>query len=170
MAGAVGVYISVPFCKAKCTFCNFASGVFGAERMKQYVHGLCEEIQASRAAAQNIAAFLPQAVDTMYFGGGTPSLLSGQQFRQIFQHLRGDWLTISRHGAASTPSLTCPKHLYYACSPIWLAYRQKAETTYLPMVRWFSTDSDRTTVTSRTRWPGPPRCRHGLARTVIPMP
>jgi oxygen-independent coproporphyrinogen-3 oxidase len=91
MAGAVGIYISVPFCKVKCTFCNFASGVFGAERMKQYVHGLCEEIQASRAAAQNIAAFLPQAVDTIYFGGGTPSLLSGQQFRQIFQHLRGEF-------------------------------------------------------------------------------
>jgi oxygen-independent coproporphyrinogen-3 oxidase len=91
MAGAVGVYISVPFCKAKCTFCNFASGVFGAERMQQYVDRLCDEIRGSRAAAQNIAASLPQAVDTVYFGGGTPSLLSGLQFRQIFQHLRGEF-------------------------------------------------------------------------------
>jgi oxygen-independent coproporphyrinogen-3 oxidase len=91
MAGAVGVYISVPFCKAKCTFCNFASGVFGAERMQRYVDRLCEEIRRSHALAQNIAASLPCAVDTVYFGGGTPSLLSAQQFRQVFQDLRGEF-------------------------------------------------------------------------------
>jgi oxygen-independent coproporphyrinogen-3 oxidase len=91
MAGPVGIYISVPFCKAKCTFCNFASGVFGAERMQLYVDRLCEEIRRSQAAAQNIAASLPRDVDTIYFGGGTPSLLSAQQFRQIFQHLRGEF-------------------------------------------------------------------------------
>jgi oxygen-independent coproporphyrinogen-3 oxidase len=103
MAGPVGVYISVPFCKAKCTFCNFASGVFGAERMRQYVDRLCDEIRTSRVAAQKIAASLPRAVDlpratdlprvvdTIYFGGGTPSLLSAGQFRQIFQHLRGEF-------------------------------------------------------------------------------
>jgi oxygen-independent coproporphyrinogen III oxidase len=91
MAGPVGIYISVPFCKAKCTFCNFASGVFGAERMQQYVDRLCEEIRRSQAATQNIAAILPRTVDTIYFGGGTPSLLSGQQFRQLFQHLRGEF-------------------------------------------------------------------------------
>jgi oxygen-independent coproporphyrinogen-3 oxidase len=91
MAGPVGIYISVPFCKAKCTFCNFASGVFGAERMQQYVDRLCEEIRRSQAATQNMAAILPRAVDTIYFGGGTPSLLSWQQFRQIFRHLRGEF-------------------------------------------------------------------------------
>src|SRR5260370_27552614 len=96
MAEPVGIYISVPFCKAKCTFCNFASGVFGAERMQQYVNRLCEEIRRSRTAAQDIAASLPRAVlprtvDTVYFGGGTPSLLSAQQFRKIFQHLRGEF-------------------------------------------------------------------------------
>jgi oxygen-independent coproporphyrinogen-3 oxidase len=88
MAAPVGIYISVPFCKAKCTFCNFASGVFGAERMQQYVERLCDEIRASHAAAQEIGACLPGAVDTIYFGGGTPSLLSAQQFRQIFRYLR----------------------------------------------------------------------------------
>ncbi len=96
MAGPVGIYISVPFCRAKCTFCNFASGVFGAERMLQYVDRLCEEIRRSQAPAQNIAASLPRAVlprtaDTIYFGGGTPSLLSAQQFKQIFRHLRGEF-------------------------------------------------------------------------------
>jgi oxygen-independent coproporphyrinogen III oxidase len=91
MAGPVGIYISVPFCKAKCTFCNFASGVFGGERMQQYVERLCAEIRAARAAAQGLNASLPRAVDTIYFGGGTPSLLSGGQFGKIFQHLREEF-------------------------------------------------------------------------------
>jgi len=91
MAGPVGIYISVPFCKAKCTFCNFASGVFGAERMQQYVDRLCGEIRSSHVAAQKISASLPRALDTIYFGGGTPSLLSAQQFQEIFQHLRGEF-------------------------------------------------------------------------------
>jgi oxygen-independent coproporphyrinogen III oxidase len=91
MAGPVGIYISVPFCKAKCTFCNFASGVFGAERMQQYVDRLCEEMRGAHAAAQRIEASLSRTLDTIYFGGGTPSLLSAQQFQQIFQHLRGEF-------------------------------------------------------------------------------
>jgi oxygen-independent coproporphyrinogen III oxidase len=91
MVEPVGVYISVPFCKAKCTFCNFASGVFGAERMQQYVERLDGEIRGAHAAAERIGASLPRAVDTIYFGGGTPSLLSAQQFRRIFQNLRREF-------------------------------------------------------------------------------
>lgn len=91
MTRPVGVYISVPFCKAKCTFCNFASGVFAAERMQQYVDRLCGEIEAGRAAAGKMGAVLPERVDTIYFGGGTPSLLAASQFRQIFRSLRGEF-------------------------------------------------------------------------------
>src|ERR1700678_3124345 len=91
MNTSLGIYISVPFCKAKCTFCNFASGVFAADRMQHYVERICEEIRDARAAAQKLEAHLPQAMDTLYFGGGTPSLLSAQQFRMIFEHLRGEF-------------------------------------------------------------------------------
>src|SRR5258707_10554670 len=91
MAATAGIYISVPFCKAKCTFCNFASGAFAADRMQPYIDRVCGEIDAARARAEKIGASLPQGVDTIYFGGGTPSLLSGQQFREIFQHLRGEF-------------------------------------------------------------------------------
>src|ERR1700753_2251326 len=91
MAGPVGIYISVPFCKAKCTFCNFASGVFGAERMQQYVERLCREIRGAHTAAVNVGASLPRVADSIYFGGGTPSLLSPLQFREIFRHLRGEF-------------------------------------------------------------------------------
>ena len=91
MAGSTGIYISVPFCKAKCTFCNFASGVFAADRMQHYVERVCEEIRNAGAAAERLGAELPRAVDTLYFGGGTPSLLSAEQFGLIFEHLRGEF-------------------------------------------------------------------------------
>jgi oxygen-independent coproporphyrinogen-3 oxidase len=91
MSDAVGIYISIPFCKAKCTFCNFASGAFGAERMPRYVDRLCDEIRSARSGAERISAALGGSVDTVYFGGGTPSLLSAAQFRQIFDALRGEF-------------------------------------------------------------------------------
>jgi oxygen-independent coproporphyrinogen-3 oxidase len=91
MAESVGIYISVPFCKAKCTFCNFASGVFGAERMERYVDRLCGEIRGARAGVEGFGAVLPREADTIYFGGGTPSLLAGRQFQLIFQALRGEF-------------------------------------------------------------------------------
>jgi oxygen-independent coproporphyrinogen III oxidase len=95
MVGPAGIYISVPFCKAKCTFCNFASGVFGADRMQRYVERVCDELGNARAAAGLLGAHLPQAVDTLYFGGGTPSLLSAVQFRRIFERLRGEFALAS---------------------------------------------------------------------------
>jgi oxygen-independent coproporphyrinogen III oxidase len=91
MVTTAGVYISVPFCKAKCTFCNFASGVFAADRMQHYVDRVCDEIGAARDAAVTSGAKLPELVDTIYFGGGTPSLLNATQFRQMFQRLRGEF-------------------------------------------------------------------------------
>ena len=87
----IGVYISVPFCKAKCTFCNFASGVFSADRMQGYVNRVCEEMQGARIAAKKLGAALDRSVDSVYFGGGTPSLLSPEQFRQMFGTFRSEF-------------------------------------------------------------------------------
>ena len=88
---AVGIYISIPFCKAKCTFCNFASGAFSANRIQPYIDRLCEEIRASHSVAERVGASLPRDVDTVYFGGGTPSLLTAHQHRQIFERLRSEF-------------------------------------------------------------------------------
>jgi oxygen-independent coproporphyrinogen III oxidase len=87
MTTPIGVYISVPFCKAKCTFCNFASDAFGSSRMQSYVDRLCGEILNSRPAAEKIGTVLSRNVDSIYFGGGTPSLLAPEQFAQIFKAL-----------------------------------------------------------------------------------
>ncbi len=91
MQTPVGIYISVPFCKAKCSFCNFASGVFSADRMQGYVDKVCVEIRGAKAAAKRIGAVLDRPADSVYFGGGTPSLLSPGQFQQIFAALRGEF-------------------------------------------------------------------------------
>lgn len=85
----VGIYISVPFCRAKCSFCNFASGVGTGAAMAAYVRALTGEIARARADAERMGAVLPERADTVYFGGGTPSLLQPAQVRAIFGALRG---------------------------------------------------------------------------------
>jgi oxygen-independent coproporphyrinogen-3 oxidase len=91
MTDKVGVYISVPFCKAKCTYCNFASGVFGSERMERYVELVCGEIAGVRGTLTGMGAILPQQVDSIFLGGGTPSLLSGEQMRRLFAAVRREF-------------------------------------------------------------------------------
>jgi oxygen-independent coproporphyrinogen-3 oxidase len=87
-ASVVGVYVSVPFCRAKCSFCNFASGVSSPAAIEAYVTKLCQEITAAPRTAERLHANLPPIVDTLYFGGGTPSLLEPAQLRRIFTALR----------------------------------------------------------------------------------
>jgi oxygen-independent coproporphyrinogen III oxidase len=91
MVESSGIYISVPFCRAKCTYCNFASGVFGPERMDRYVDRVCAEIGAARVRASGMKAELPARVDSVYLGGGTPSLLGAEQMRRLFAALRGEF-------------------------------------------------------------------------------
>ena len=96
MEGLLGAYISVPFCKAKCSYCNFASGVLGAgtagaDRIDRYVEQVCAEIGSARARAAAMRAELPERLDTVYFGGGTPSLLSAEQMPRVFAALRGEF-------------------------------------------------------------------------------
>jgi oxygen-independent coproporphyrinogen-3 oxidase len=84
---SLGVYVSVPFCRAKCSFCNFASGVSSPAAIDSYVSNLCAEIDAAAAIAARLSANLPRTVDSLYFGGGTPSLLEPVQLRRIFATL-----------------------------------------------------------------------------------
>jgi oxygen-independent coproporphyrinogen-3 oxidase len=79
--------MSVPFCRAKCSFCNFASGVSSPQAIESYVTRLCREIAGASANAARLRADLPRRVDTIYFGGGTPSLLEPGQLRRIFTAL-----------------------------------------------------------------------------------
>ena len=62
LAPALGIYVSIPFCRAKCSYCNFASGVYGADRMAAYVEKLAAEI---REAPERVAAWGSQSAKQM---------------------------------------------------------------------------------------------------------
>src|SRR5215470_11264700 len=83
----LGIYISVPFCRSKCTYCNFASGVFSAAQMGRYVERLCDDIISSRAMAAQHGAIVAGSVDSVYLGGGTPSLLPPAELTRLFDAL-----------------------------------------------------------------------------------
>ncbi len=88
---ALGLYISIPFCRSKCTYCNFASGVFPAADHIPYVNRLIEDLSRARAWADKVGADLPRRVDTIYLGGGTPSLLAPDLLAQIFSTIRAEF-------------------------------------------------------------------------------
>jgi oxygen-independent coproporphyrinogen III oxidase len=85
---AAGVYFSVPFCRSKCTYCNFASGVFPAGEHERYVDRVIEDMGSAREWARQMGVHLPGRVDTAYFGGGTPSLLAPALIQKLFAALR----------------------------------------------------------------------------------
>jgi oxygen-independent coproporphyrinogen-3 oxidase len=87
----LGIYISVPFCRSKCTYCNFASGVFSAGQMAQYVDRVCSDICNCRGFAAQHGAVVPDQVDSIYLGGGTPSLLPQQQLQRLFKTITNDF-------------------------------------------------------------------------------
>jgi oxygen-independent coproporphyrinogen-3 oxidase len=88
---ALGVYISIPFCRSKCTYCNFASGVYPASKHGRYVNRLIEDLGHAGAWAKSMAVDLPRRVDSVYLGGGTPSLLAPQLITQLFAALRSEF-------------------------------------------------------------------------------
>jgi oxygen-independent coproporphyrinogen-3 oxidase len=86
---SLGIYISVPFCRAKCSYCNFASGVSSAGAHEQYVARVCGEIRSLR---QRLAgAAIPEQVDSIYLGGGTPSVLSPALVGELANTLRQEF-------------------------------------------------------------------------------
>jgi oxygen-independent coproporphyrinogen III oxidase len=88
---SLGIYISVPFCRAKCTYCNFASGVSSTGAHQQYVEHLCAEIRSVRQRLGGWEAALPGQVDSIYLGGGTPGILSPALVKQLTQTLRQEF-------------------------------------------------------------------------------
>ena len=86
----LGIYVQVPFCQTKCTYCNFHTGVFSKELYAPYVRAVCREIaEFPRLLRENRIADVADAmVDTVYFGGGTPSLLEPANLAEIIEAIR----------------------------------------------------------------------------------
>ena len=87
----IGVYISVPFCRSKCSYCNFASGVFAREIVAGYVERVCTDIQRARQTASAMGGILERSVDSVYLGGGTPTTLAPEQIEQLLGVLRQEF-------------------------------------------------------------------------------
>ncbi len=88
----LGIYIQVPFCASKCTFCNFSSSVERSSIFEQYTQMLEREAEGWRAdfplhgISDNLLA---RPVDSVYMGGGTPALLGAERLHRIVGALRG---------------------------------------------------------------------------------
>jgi len=104
MMEKLGIYVQVPFCQTKCTYCNFHTGVVATSRFAPYVEAVCREIRGHRellraagvdwragfAGKAHSQEWLCQedAVDTVYIGGGTPSLLDPAHLQKILDAIR----------------------------------------------------------------------------------
>ncbi|HET8923427.1 MAG TPA: radical SAM family heme chaperone HemW [Candidatus Acidoferrum sp.] len=89
----LGIYVQVPFCQTKCTYCNFHTGVVAALRFAPYAEAVCTEIRGHRVVYEAAGVRLPESlrhakVDTVYFGGGTPSLLDPGHLQNILEAIR----------------------------------------------------------------------------------
>ncbi|HEY6466852.1 MAG TPA: radical SAM family heme chaperone HemW [Candidatus Acidoferrales bacterium] len=80
----LGIYIQVPFCQTKCTYCNFHTGVVASNRYQPYADAVCREIRESKSGDA-------RTVDTVYIGGGTPSLLDSAALLRMLDALRENY-------------------------------------------------------------------------------
>ena len=77
----LGIYLHIPFCVKKCLYCDFLSMPATDETIEAYVEALCGQIRLEAPG------FVDYRVNTVFLGGGTPSLLSGEQLEKIFKTL-----------------------------------------------------------------------------------
>jgi oxygen-independent coproporphyrinogen III oxidase len=79
-----GLYISVPFCRSKCSYCNFASDVFSSAIFERYVERVCLDIEHASETAKQMGGHFEDTVDSIYLGGGTPTILDITQLERLF--------------------------------------------------------------------------------------
>lgn len=102
--GHLGIYVHIPFCARKCAYCDFASWANRACDMERYAETVCAEIKTRAAETGHPAA------DTVFFGGGTPSLLPPMVFAKLARCIRenfdiqanAEWTVECNPGTLST--------------------------------------------------------------------
>jgi oxygen-independent coproporphyrinogen-3 oxidase len=94
MTQPCSLYLHIPFCRHRCAYCDFNTYAGQEESLPAYVDALCREIEfTGKNAAEKLS------LHTVFFGGGTPSLLTLRQFEAILK-------TISEHFSLSDPEIT----------------------------------------------------------------
>jgi oxygen-independent coproporphyrinogen-3 oxidase len=87
----LGIYISVPFCRTKCSYCNFASDVFSRAVFERYVDRVSTDIENAPQVAAEMGGQMERAVDSIYLGGGTPTVLESAQLERLFAAVRNQF-------------------------------------------------------------------------------
>jgi oxygen-independent coproporphyrinogen III oxidase len=80
----LGLYISVPFCRSKCSYCNFASNVFSSTIFQRYIDRVCADIFGSAEISEEMGGVSDRAIDSVYLGGGTPTVLDIAELERLF--------------------------------------------------------------------------------------
>jgi len=88
---SLGIYISVPFCRTKCSYCNFASDVFSKVVFEKYVQRVCDDIARSKQTSEEIGGIWEKTIDSIYLGGGTPTVLQPEQLKCVFDAVRAEF-------------------------------------------------------------------------------
>src|SRR5690349_18904503 len=95
----LGVYVQVPFCASKCTFCNFSSRVAPESVFDGYCRAVEREAAGLSSILRGIGArdeFILTPVDTIYFGGGTPPIVGSERLGKIVLAIRNN-LRLASH-------------------------------------------------------------------------
>jgi len=87
----LGLYVSVPFCRTKCSYCNFASAVFSRAIFQRYVERVCADMECANLTVAQEGGRIERLVDSIYLGGGTPTVLDVAQLRQLFVTISQDF-------------------------------------------------------------------------------
>ena len=80
---SLGLYISVPFCRTKCSYCNFASDVFSRAMFQRYLDRLCADMAHASETAETLGGHFERSVNSVYMGGGTPTILDVTQLQRL---------------------------------------------------------------------------------------
>ena len=81
---SLGLYISVPFCRTKCSYCNFTSDVFSRAVFERYVERVAFDIDHASKTAEQMGGVFESSVDSVFLGGGTPTILDITQLERLF--------------------------------------------------------------------------------------
>lgn len=99
MKRKLGLYLHIPFCKSRCIYCDFVSSLGDCKSMDKYVDYLCRQIKADGEKYSG-----KYVVDTIYFGGGTPTLLSGENLQKLANTIKDNFeLNIKEFSVEANP-------------------------------------------------------------------
>jgi len=74
----------VPFCRTKCSYCNFASDVFSRAVFHRYVERVCSDMERANSIADQMAGRFDRTLDSIYLGGGTPTIIDITELERLF--------------------------------------------------------------------------------------